>query len=54
MQITLDLTAAEVNQILGSLSKQPYAEVAVLIAKIKQQGDPQVEEQAKLVQDSKE
>jgi hypothetical protein len=42
--IKLDLTVQEVNTILRSLSKHPFEEIANLIGKIKQQGDPQVAE----------
>jgi hypothetical protein len=41
--ITIDLTVSEVNTILATLGKQPFAEVAYLISKIKTQGDSQVE-----------
>ena len=43
MGIKLDLTIAEVNAILSSLSKQPYQAVAGLINKIQQQGAPQAD-----------
>ena len=39
--INLTLTAGEVNYILSALGKQPFGEVAVLISKIKEQGDGQ-------------
>jgi hypothetical protein len=42
--IKLDLTIEEVNTILRSLGKHPFDEIANLIVKIKQQGEPQVEE----------
>jgi hypothetical protein len=42
--IKLDLTIEEVNIILRSLGKHPFDEIANLIVKIKQQGEPQVEE----------
>ena len=41
--IKLDLTIEEVNTILRSLGKHPFDEIANLIVKIKQQGEPQVE-----------
>jgi hypothetical protein len=43
--INLNLTVAEVNVILRSLGKHPFEEIAVLIAKIKQQGESQLQEQ---------
>jgi hypothetical protein len=42
--IKLDLTIDETNTILRVLGKHPFEEVVTLIAKIKQQGEPQVEE----------
>ena len=42
--IKLDLTIDEVNVILRSLGKHPFEEIANLIVKIKQQGEPQFEE----------
>ena len=39
--IKLELTVDEVNVILRSLGKHPFDEIAQLIVKIKQQGDPQ-------------
>jgi hypothetical protein len=39
--IKLELTVEEVNTILRSLGKHPFDEIAQLIVKIKQQGDPQ-------------
>jgi hypothetical protein len=41
--IKLELTVEEVNTILRSLGKHPFEEIANLIVKIKQQGEPQVE-----------
>ena len=41
--IKLELTVEEVNTILRSLGKHPFDEIAALIVKIKQQGDPQAE-----------
>lgn len=40
--IKLELTVEEVNTILRSLGKHPFEEIANLIVKIKQQGEPQV------------
>ena len=40
--IKLELTVNEVNTILRSLGKHPFDEIASLIVKIKQQGEPQV------------
>lgn len=41
--IKLELEITEVNMILAVLGKHPFEEVANLIVKIKQQGDPQAE-----------
>ena len=41
--IKLELEVNEVNVILAVLGKHPFEEVANLIVKIKQQGEPQVE-----------
>ena len=45
--IKLELDVNEVNTILRVLGKHPFDEVAALIVKIKQQGDPQAEALAK-------
>jgi hypothetical protein len=45
--IKLELTVEEVNTILRSLGKHPFDEIANLIVKIKQQGEPQVAELVK-------
>jgi hypothetical protein len=45
--IKLELTIDEVNAILRSLGKHPFDEIAALISKIKNQGEPQVVEMAK-------
>jgi hypothetical protein len=42
--IKLELTVEECNLILRVLGKHPFEEVVSLISKIKQQGEPQVEE----------
>ena len=42
--IKLELSLEEVNTILRSLGKNPFDEVAGLIIKIKQQGEPQAAE----------
>jgi hypothetical protein len=42
--IKLELTVDECNLILRVLGKHPFEEVVTLISKIKQQGEPQVEE----------
>jgi hypothetical protein len=42
--IKLDLTIDEVNMILRVLGKHPFEEVVAMINKIKEQGEPQVEE----------
>jgi hypothetical protein len=41
--IKLELEINEVNTILAVLGKHPFEEVASLVVKIKQQGDPQAE-----------
>jgi hypothetical protein len=48
--IKLDLTIDEVNMILRTLGKHPFEEVVALVGKIKQQGDPQVDELVKAAQ----
>lgn len=48
--IKLELSIDEVNIILRSLGKHPFDEIAALIMKIKQQGEPQVAEIAKQVE----
>jgi hypothetical protein len=40
--IKIEMSVSEVNTILATLGKQPFAEVAHLISKIKIQGDAQV------------
>lgn len=45
MSLKIELTVPEVNTILRSLGKHPFDEIAVLINKIKQQGDVQIAEQ---------
>jgi hypothetical protein len=42
--IKLELTVEECNLILRVLGKHPFEEVVSLITKIKEQGEPQVEE----------
>lgn len=42
--IKLELTIDECNMILRVLGKHPFEEVVAVINKIKQQGEPQVEE----------
>jgi len=42
MEIKLNLNVDEVNTILRVLGLHPFQEVASLIIKIKQQGEPQV------------
>ena len=42
--IKLELTIDECNMILRVLGKHPFEEVVSVINKIKQQGEPQVEE----------
>ena len=43
-EITLTLSVAEVNVVLGALGKGPYEVVEPLIAKIRAQAVPQVEQ----------
>jgi hypothetical protein len=45
MAIKLDLEVQEVNAILRSLGRHPFDEIAALVAKIKQQGDEQLQAQ---------
>jgi hypothetical protein len=45
--IKLELTIEECNLILRVLGKHPFEEVVALITKVKQQGEPQVEELVK-------
>lgn len=40
--IKLELTVDEANMVLRVLGQHPFTEVAALISKIKQQGEPQV------------
>ena len=42
--LSIELTLAEVNEILRSLGKHPFEEIAALIQKIKQQGEVQLAE----------
>lgn len=42
--IKLELTIDECNMILRVLGKHPFEEVVAVINKIKQQGEPQVEQ----------
>jgi len=48
--IKLELTIDEVNMVLRTLGKHPFEEVVALVGKIKQQGDPQVDEIVKAQQ----
>jgi len=43
-EITLTLSIAEVNNVLGALGKGPYEVVEPIIAKIREQAMPQVQE----------
>ena len=45
--IKLELTIEECNTILRVLGKHPFEEVVALITKVKQQGEPQVEQLVK-------
>jgi hypothetical protein len=42
--LQLELTVAEINVILRSLGKHPFDEIAMLIQKIKSQGEAQLKE----------
>lgn len=42
-EIKLELTIDEVNTILRSLGQHPFEQIAALIGKIRQQGEPQVQ-----------
>ncbi len=48
MDIKLNLNLDEVNYILNVLSERPYAEVAPLIEKIKNQGNEQFDENSEV------
>ena len=52
--INLEMSIEEVNTILRSLGKHPFDEIAALIVKIKQQGEPQVAEIAKQLEADQE
>ena len=54
MIIKLELTVDEVNVILRSLGKHPFEEIALLVGKIKAQGEPQVVEQSKAAEPAPE
>lgn len=43
VKLSLELTLAETNVVLGSLSKESYSAVAGLIAKIQQQAQVQLD-----------
>jgi hypothetical protein len=42
-EIKLELTIDEVNTILRSLGQHPFEQIAALIGKIREQGEPQVQ-----------
>lgn len=42
--LKLELTVAEINVVLNSLGMHPFREVSMLIQKIKQQGESQLQE----------
>jgi len=42
LQLNISLTVAEVNVILRSLGKHPFDEIALLLTKIKTQGEAQI------------
>lgn len=50
MDIKLNLALDEVNYILNVLVERPYAEVAPLIDKIKQQGNEQFDKNSEVTQ----
>jgi hypothetical protein len=52
--IKLELDVNEVNTILRCLGKHPFDEIAALIMKIKNQGEPQVAEMQKQLEAAKE
>ena len=45
--LKLELSVEEINLVLSSLSKKPFEEVSELIAKIRSQAIPQLEEPKK-------
>jgi hypothetical protein len=51
--IKLELNIDEVNMILRVLGKHPFEEVVAVVSKIKQQGDPQVDELIKQAEAAK-
>lgn len=42
--LNLTLTLNEINTILASLGKHPFDEIAVLVSKIRSQGEAQIKE----------
>lgn len=44
IELNLKLSIEEINRVIASLSKQPFEEVVNLIAKIKSQGEIQIQE----------
>lgn len=42
--ITLNLELAELNIVMGALGQMPYAQVAEIVGKIRQQAIPQVQQ----------
>jgi len=42
VQIKLELTLDEVNAVMGALGSMPYAQIAPLVEKIKEQAVPQL------------
>lgn len=52
--INLNLEITEVNGILTALGQMPYAQVAELVEKIKQQAIPQVQAQQQEVSENNE
>jgi hypothetical protein len=50
-EIKLTLTLEEINYILGALGDKPFVQVVNLIAKVRDQADPQVPKQETIVAD---
>ena len=42
MEIKFVLSMEESNRVLGALGQMPYAQVAALIAKLREQAEPQI------------
>lgn len=46
MNITFTLTVEEANMVLGAVAQLPYAQVAALVAKLREQAEPQLKPNA--------